>query len=318
MRTYAGTSELIRLAAIYAETINLCFAAIPLFWFNVLDGRGSMALEESIRVHEEAMKWHGERDIPVEVNEPHHWSLRSAPDSMFVVTAFLSAYISKSMGVKDYISQYMFNTPAGVSFKMDLAKTLACVEMVEKLQDDSFRVHRETRGGLLSYPVDQDAAKGHLASTVMLQMSLKPEILHIVGYCEADHAATADEVIESCKIARKVVENAIYGLPDMTLDPEVQRRREEIKEEANLILEAIRTLGGERCEEPWVDPKNLADAVRLGFLDTPELVPSENARGEIETRIISGKCVAVDPETKKPMKEAQRLERIWKRMGNSQ
>ncbi len=315
MRTYAGTDDLLKLAQVYVDTINICFSAVPIFWFNVIDGRGPMGLEESIKVHQEVMKWHAERDIPVELNEPHHWSLRSAHDTIFVASAYISAYNAKKMRIKDYISQYMFNTPAGISFPMDLAKMLACVELVEELQDSDFRVHRETRTGLLSYPVDLDMAKGQLASSTMLQMALDPEIVHVVSYSEADHAATPSDVMESCRITRKVIENAIYGLPDMTSDPKIQERKEQLKKEALVLIDAIRTLGRD-VGDPLIDPPTLAKAVRLGFLDAPQLLPSEDTRGDLVTDIIDGACYAVDPQSRDILSEEERIEQIWKRIAD--
>ena len=41
---------------------------------------------------------------------------------------------------------------------------------------------------------------------------------------EADHAATGDDVIESCGLARRAIETALRGQPDMTADPRVQNR----------------------------------------------------------------------------------------------
>jgi hypothetical protein len=38
-----------------------------------MDGRGPWDLEGSIREHQKVMTWYGERNIPVELNEPHHW-----------------------------------------------------------------------------------------------------------------------------------------------------------------------------------------------------------------------------------------------------
>ena len=40
MRTYSGTDDFIRLAEMYIETIHNAWCAIPLFWFNQVDGRG--------------------------------------------------------------------------------------------------------------------------------------------------------------------------------------------------------------------------------------------------------------------------------------
>lgn len=310
MRAYSGTDDQLKLAQLYVETFHNAWCATSIFWFNQLDRRGPLGLEESIRVHQELMRWHGERNIPVEVNEPHHWGMRDAPDVIYVVTSFLSAYNAKAMGVKDYIAQYMFNSPAGLSDRMDLAKILACIELSETLADENFRVYRQARTGLLSYPVDPDAARGHLAASVYLQMAIKPHIVHVVGATEAHHATTAKELIESVKIARRAIENALRGAPDMTADPLVQRRRDELVREARITLEAITKLAGPNISDPWADPTTLARAVTVGILDAPHLKGSPIAKGQIVTRIIDGMCVAVDPQTGKPISEAERLARL--------
>ena len=146
MRTYSGTDDFVRLAEMYVDTIDIAWAAVPLFWFNAMDGRGPHDLETSIRLHQELMAWYGARGIPVELNEPHHWGMRDAPDVVFVVAAYLSAYNARACGVQDYIAQFMFNSPPGLSDAMDLAKMLACLELIEPLVDEtSFRVYRQTR-----------------------------------------------------------------------------------------------------------------------------------------------------------------------------
>ncbi len=311
MRTYTGTDDFIKLAEVYVETIHIAWAAIPLFWFNRMDGRGPWDLEGSIREHQKLMAWYGERDIPVELNEPHHWGMRDAPDVIFVVAAYLSAYNAKAMGVRDYIAQLMFNSPADLSDKMDLAKMLAVLEMIAPLADADFRIYRQTRTGLLSYPVDADYARAHLAASVYLQMALKPHIVHVVGYTEADHAATAEEVIESCKLARRAIENALRGQPDMTRDPEVQARKEELIAEAQVTLEAIRNLAAPGVDDPLTDPTTLTKAVTTGVLDAPQLQNNPYGRGQIVTRIDQrGACIAIDPDTGKPLRERERLTRL--------
>src|SRR5690606_3927233 len=223
-RTYSGTDDFLRLAEMYVDTINIAWCAIPLFWFNQMDGRGPWDLEGSIREHQQVMAWYGERGIPVELNEPHHWGMRDAPDTVFVASAFLSAYNARAFGVRDYIAQFMFNSPPGHSDAMDLAKMLAALELVRPLENDNFKVYRQTRTGLLSYPVDPVASRSHLATSVYMQMALKLHIVHIVGHTEAHHAATAEDVIEACGLARRAVENALEGAPDMTADPAIRRR----------------------------------------------------------------------------------------------
>lgn len=310
MRAYSGTDDQLKLAQMYVETFNNAWCATSIFWFNQLDRRGPLSLEESIRVHQELMRWHGERNIPVEVNEPHHWGMRDAPDVIYVVASFLSAHNAKAMGVTDYIAQYMFNSPAGLSDRMDLAKILACIELSESLADANFRVYRQSRTGLLSHPVDPDAARGHLAASVYLQMAIRPHIVHVVGATEAHHATTAKELIESVKIARRAIENALRGAPDMTADPVVQRRKNELVREARVTLEAIKRLAPPNVRDPWSDPGTLARAVSTGILDAPHLKGSPIAKGQIVTRIIDGACLAIDPETEKPLGEAERLARL--------
>jgi methylmalonyl-CoA mutase cobalamin-binding subunit len=308
LRTYSGTDDFIRLAEMYLETINNAWCAIPIFWFNQMDGRGPWDLEGSVREHQRVMSWYGERGIPVELNEPHHWGMRDAPDVVFVVAAYLSAYNARSFGVKDYIAQFMFNSPPGLSDSMDLAKMLACLDLIEPLAEPGFHIWKQTRTGLLSYPVDPDAARGHLAANVYLQMALRPDIVHVVCFTEAHHAATAEELVEACKLARRVIENALRAQPDMSLDPVVQERRKELVEEAGVTLRAIADLAEPDVEEPLTDPAVLTRAVTTGLLDAPHLLNNPFARGEIVTRIDErGACVAVEPTGGHPISEEERI-----------
>ena len=306
LRTYSGTDDFIRLAEMYLDTIHIAWCAIPLFWFNQMDGRGPWDLEGSIREHQQVMAWYGARGIPVELNEPHHWGMRDAPDVVFVVSAYLAAYNARACGVNDYIAQLMFNSPPGLSDAMDLAKMLAVLELIAPLEGPEFRIWRQTRTGLLSYPLDPVAARAHLVASVYLQMALRPHIVHVVGHTEAHHAATAEDVIEACGLARRSIENALRGAPDMTADPRVAVRKDELVREARVTLQAIGNLGGSDGKDPLADPACLARAVQWGILDAPQLRNNPFARGVIRTQIIDGACRAVD-EMGRPLSEAERL-----------
>jgi methylmalonyl-CoA mutase cobalamin-binding subunit len=311
LRTYSGTDDFLRLAQMYVDTIRNAWCAVPIFWFNQMDGRGPWDLEASIRERQRVIAWHGERNIPVELNEPHHWGMRDAPDVVCVVSAYLSAYNARALGVRDFIAQMMFNSPPGLSDRMDLAKMLACLEVVAPLKGPGFRVWRQTRTGLLSYPLDPIAARAHLAASVYLQMALRPHIVHVVAHTEAHHAATADDVIEACTLARRSIENALHGQPDMTADPIVQRRKQELISQAQVSLDAIRRLARAGVADPLTDPATLARAVITGILDAPHLRNNPFARGEIETRIDArGACVAIDSAAGKTLPEQRRMARI--------
>jgi len=310
LRTYSGTDDFIRLAKMYVETINIAWCAIPLFWFNQMDGRGPWDLEGSIREHQQVMTFYGSRNIPVELNEPHHWGMRDAHDVVFVVSAYLAAYNARHCGVKDYIAQFMFNSPPGHSDGMDLAKMLAILDLIEPLAGPDFRIWRQTRTGLLSYPLDPDAARAHLAASVYLQMALKPHIVHVVGYTEAHHAASAEDVIASCKLARRAIENALAGQPDMTADPGVQSRRAELAAEAQISLKMITNLAKSDGIDALADPTTLARAVTSGILDAPQLRNNPFRHGRVSTRIINGACLTVD-HNGLPLAEKERIARLF-------
>jgi len=306
MRTYSGTDDFIRLAEMYMETINNAWCAIPLFWFNKMDGRGPWELKTSIQQHQEVMAWYGERGVPVELNEPHHWGMRDAPDVIFVAAAYLSAYNARAFGVKDYIAQFMFNSPPGTTDAMDLAKMLAVLRMIETLRTPLFNIWVQTRTGLLSYPVNIVKARAHLSASIYLQMALKPHIIHVVGHTEADHAATAEDVIEACEMAQRVIENSVNGAPDMTYDPVIQRRVEELVAETKITLQAIRNTAADTVQDPFSDADTLSQAIEKGILDAPQLQNNPYGCGLIRSRIVNGTCTAVD-QSGHVLQEADRL-----------
>jgi methylmalonyl-CoA mutase cobalamin-binding subunit len=310
LRTYSGTDDFIRLADMYMETINIAWCAIPLFWFNQMDGRGPWDLEGSIREHQKVMGWYGAHGIPVELNEPHHWGMRDAPDVVFAAAAYLSAYNARAYGVRDYVAQLMFNSPPGLSDAMDLAKMIAVLKLIEPLGGPDFRIWKQTRTGLLSYPLDIDAARAHLASSVYVQMALRPHIIHVVGHTEAHHAATAPDVVEACKLARRAIENALAGQPDMTADPQVIDRCDQLVQQAQVTLRAIGDLAGSGVDDPLADPATLARAVTSGILDAPQLLNNRFGRGQVKTRVVNGACVAVDENGQARLDEENRLSRF--------
>ncbi len=306
LRCYSGTSKVFKFAELLKNTINNAWCAVPLCWYNVLDGRGKREVFDSITEGKQLMKWHGERNIPIEVNESHHWSLRDAHDTIGVAMAFLAAYNAKKMGVTHYIAQYMFNVPPSMHHKMDLAKMLAKIELIESLCDENFNVYRQVRAGLASLSADLDVAKGQLAASTYLAMSIKPHIIHVVGFSEANHAANPDDVIESCKIVRGVIRSTLHGMADMTQDKSVMERKNELLKEAKVLLNILKKIYPE-SNDPWCDPAVLANAIKRGIIDAPHLRGNPSAKGTLETRIIEGKCLPYSKKLGRVISEQERL-----------
>ncbi len=315
LRSYSGTKNIISFAEVLKETIDNAWCAVPLFWYSELDKRGPRPLLEAIKENQQVMKWHGERNIPVEVNDPHHWSLRDAHDAIGVAAAYIAAYNAKKMGVKDYVAQYMFNVPASISPEMDLGKMLAKIELVESLVDDKFKVYRQARAGLASFPTNLYQAKGQLAASAYLAMAIKPHIYHVVGFCEAHHAAKAEDIIESAMIVRGIIKNEFLGSVNMAKDKNVQDRKNELIKEAKIIIESIKSLNP-RAEDPLADPETLTEAVRVGILDAPHLQGSKIARGQLKTRMVSGGLYAYDEKKARILKEEERINSLLKEMSN--
>jgi len=314
LRSYSGTKNIVQFAEVLKESIDNAWCAVPLFWYSELDKRGPRTLLDAIRENQLVMKWHGERNIPVEVNDPHHWGLRDAHDAIGVAVAYIAAYNAKKMGVKDYIAQYMFNVPASISPEMDLGKMLAKIELVESLIDENFKVYRQARAGLASFPANLYQAKGQLAASAYLAMSIKPHIYHVVGFCEAHHAARSEDIIESAMIVRGILKNEFLGSVDMTKDKNVVERKNALIEDAKIIIESIKSLNL-NLENPLTDPETLTEAVRIGILDAPHLQGSQIAKGQLKTRMVSGGLYAYDEKQKKIITEKERINLLLKEAG---
>lgn len=314
LRSYSGTKNIIPFAKVLKENINNAWCAVPLFWYSELDRRSPRKLIDAIRENQEVMKWHGERDIPVEVNDPHHWSLRDGHDAIAVAVAYIAAYNAKKMGVKNYIAQYMFNVPSTISPEMDLGKMLAKVELVESLIDNDFNAYRQARAGLASFPSNLYQAKGQLAASAYLAMAIEPHIYHVVGYCEAHHAAKAEDIIESAMIVRGILKNEFLGSINMAKDVNVLERKKVLLEEAKIIIEAIKSLNTD-SPDPLSDPEVLNEAVRIGILDAPHLLDSQIAKGKLKTRLVSGAMYAYEEDDGRIVGEEERVNKILKETG---
>lgn len=312
VRCYAGTTHMVEFSKLLKETINNAWAAIPIMWYSDLDRRSNRPLLEAMKENMEAIRWNALNNVPVEVTDSHQWALRLAHDAVEVATAYLATFVAKKLGVKEYVQQFMLETPSGLSPRADIAKMIAKRELVESLSDEGFTVYRMIRTGLMSMPADLDSAKGQIGVSMFYGMALEPHIVHVVAYCESERRATSKEIIESVKIARRAVNVALRGCADPLADPWIRSEKERIKEEAMQIIEAIKSLG-DGSDDSLLDPQVLFEAVKIGILDAPALKGFSVARGEVRTALVDGQCRCVDEEGK-VISEKQRLMAIMGRL----
>jgi hypothetical protein len=140
-------------------------------------------------------------------------------------------------------------------------------------------------------------------------MMLEPAIVHVVGFSEADHAATADDVITSCKIVRQVIKECRSGTPNPWLDPQIIARKEQLVSEATLLLRVLTELPEDTTLHPLLNPTTYELAIKQGILDAPGLKGNPIAPGRLQTQMIEGACYAVD-ENGEALSESDRLEEL--------
>lgn len=316
IRCYSGTNDLLKWAQMSIRTINNAWGAIPLTWYSVMDGRSERLIKDAIAENQSVMKWYAEQGIPVEVNESHQWSLRDAHDSLAVAMAFLAAYNAKKMGVKNYVSQYMFNTPPGTTPQMDIAKMLAKNELINSLVSNNFNVIREVRAGIAHFSSKPDVAKGQLAASAVISLTLKPHILHVVGFSEGDHATYPEELIESCNIVKGVINNCLNGMINAEQDSKIIERKNALIKEANDLLDILKESCPNKYDDPWSSPLVISKAIKNGLLDAPHFRGNKFLCGKILTRLIDGAWYAVSEDNGEKITERERCSKILKTLNN--
>jgi len=250
VRTYAGTKNIPKLAEIHENTLNICWHALSLWWFNKLDGRGPYDLYTNLKQHIETLKYIAATGKPFEPNVSHHFAFRGADDVTYIVSAYLAAKLAKKMGIKTLILQNMLNTPRSTWGINDLAKSRALTALIKELEDPGFKVFLQPRAGLDYFKPDLFEAKVQLAAVTALMDDIDPRnensppIIHVVSYSEAVHLATPDIINESIKITQhsliKYRELRRSGkTEDMSKNADVKNRMHELFDSARTIISGI-------------------------------------------------------------------------------
>ncbi len=245
-RIYSGTDELVELAKLYEGAFRMPFPAVPIFFYNEMDGRGPISIRDGFDEHFEVMRWWASIDKPVEINDPHQWQLRNSTDDLLVADHVIAGVVALKMGIRKYVMQMMYDLPPGTSGLNDLAKFCASYELLEPLTHAfDYTIIKETRGGLSDFPPNLDKAKGHLAVSTYWQMYMDPDIVHVVSFSEAHHEAKAEDVIESCDIVKQVCDDfSRDDKPDIWADPRLVGRKRRLKLGAMYNLLHFALLGG--------------------------------------------------------------------------
>lgn len=270
--------------------------AVPLYWFNELDGRGPANVRDSIKQHFAAVRELVKFGIPVEMNDPNQWSSRWAHDTIIVTSYALVSAVMTMCGVQNMVLQMQFNKPKETGDYADLAKMQAGLEMAQRVAKGrkiSAPIFRETRTGIESLSADMNLAKWQLARSTMLQMCINPHIIHIVSYCEANYAARPEDIIDSSRLIRRAVRIFREHQHDIMKEinsPIVSERKEYLMKECEYLLREIAKLNPryEYCPIEAIaqyvgDEGVIASSIEKKIMSAPGII-NEKYRGDFITK----------------------------------
>ena len=277
VRTYAGTSNVPKLARIHENSLNIAWHALSLWWFCMIDGRGPNTLHENLQQHVETLRYIAATGKPFEPNVPHHFAFRGADDVTCIVSVVLAARLAGKMGISRLVLQNMLNTPRWTWGIQDLAKARATLKLVRQLEGRHFSVILQPRGGLDYFSHDLEKAKAQLAALTALMDDIEPDdpgsppMIHVVSYSEASHLADPSVINESIQITRFALQEYRRqkrngNMDNMEHNEEVGRRTQHLLGEAQTLLAAI-----ESAVPDLYSAKGFYQVFREGFLPVPYL-----------------------------------------------
>lgn len=306
-RTYSGTKDTQKMAVIYERTINICWHALSLWWFNKIDGRGPHDVKTNLKNHLETLKIIAQHNKPFEPNIPHHFSFRGGDDVSYVLSSYLACLAAKQIGIKEMVIQVMLNTPKYTWGVQDLAKARALLSLARELEDENFKIYLQPRAGLGYFSPNLDKAKVQLAAVSAMMDDIEPEnpkspeIIHVVSYCEAVELATPSFINESIQITQSALQE-YRKLKKGNLNMIAEINKDVLPRQNYLIstIKEIRSLIELKIKDPY-SYEGLYEIFKLGILNAPYLWES---RKEFEkavkykTRLVNGSVVLVDENNK--------------------
>lgn len=297
--------------------------AVPLYWFNELDGRGPALVRPNIKEHFACVRELAKYGIPVEMNDPNQWSSRWAHDTIIVTSYALISAVMTMCGVENMVLQMQFNKPKETGDYADLAKMSAGMEMARRIslgRRNPAPIFRETRTGIESLSADMNLAKWQLARSTFLQMCMDPHIIHIVSYCEANYAARPADIIDSSRLIRRAVKIFRQHKTDIMKEvnvPIVTERRDYLIKESTWLVNEIAKLNPkyqpcplEAIAQYVGDEDVIASSIEKKYMSAPGIINAKY-RGEFITKPLKYGMINVVDDYNNPriITEQERLKK---------
>lgn len=277
VRAYSGTKNVAGMARILERNLNMAWHALSFWWFNLIDGRGPLSVEEGLKEHLEAVQYIASAGKPFEPNIPHHFAFRGGDDIAYVVSAYLAAFTARKLGIRALVLQNMLNTPKSTQGLNDLAKSRALLRLVRSLESPNFRVIYQPRAGLDYFSPDIEKAKIQLAAVTALMADVEPgkagspEIIHVVSYSEALHLADPEVIDDSIRITKAALRHypefrRKNDIQEMIQSRDVKTASEEIFHHAALMIQDM-----EKHIPDLYSAGGLFQAFKQGYFPVPYL-----------------------------------------------
>jgi len=302
-RSYSGTKNVLQIAKILDETINNCWHALSLWWFNKLDERGPYDLQTNLQQHIMTLYYLASVNKPFEPNVSHHFSFRGSDDITYIVAAYLAVKLAKIIGIKTIILQNMLNTPRYTWGLQDIAKSRALLSIVRELEDSNFKIIFQPRAGLDYFNENTEKAKMQLAAVTALMDDIEPEngksppIIHVVSFSEGSFLANPEVINESIKITLYALKRyrelkSDNKFDDMNRNCEVDNRMKELIESSKIIISSI-----ENIVKNTYSVEGFYKIFASGFLPVPYLWKEKEELKyacRLKTKFINGGMKVVD------------------------
>jgi hypothetical protein len=224
------------------------------------------------------------------------------------------------MGIKYFVLQTMLNTPKQTFGIQDLAKTRALLKLVRELEDRTFTVYHQPRAGLDYFSPDLNKAKIQLAAVSAMMDDIdpadeaRPDIIHVVSYCEAVKLATPKYINESIRITLSALKdyrflNANGKVENMSRHDEVVNRTIHFYHETKHTLQML-----EKRIPNLYSPEGFYEVFKRGVLIAPYLWECKDEFKEAikwNTSFLDG-GVYIKDINGKPLSPSKRLMEVLK------
>jgi len=305
VRSRSGAGDVAEMARMLDERIDMAWHALSFWWTCGLDGTGNRGVLDNLRRHFEALDFVVASGKPFEPDVPHHFAIRGADDTSYVVSGWLAARAAKERGVRDLVLPVELNTPKYTWGVNDLAKARALLQLVRELEDGDFRVHPYPRSGAESFSPERTTALAQAAAMAALMDDIEPwdlrspEMIQVVAMPDGPGFADPSAIEGSIRIMRAALSEwrslRAGGLvDDMSRNGTVLGRTSELIAEARSTIASICA----SIPDPF-GPEGMYRILSSGFLAMPWLSELRDEFPEAvrwRTQLMDGAVKVVDGE----------------------